>query len=332
MSTPGENRVERSIGGYYQPLNPPPPVPAPPLPDELDPQHEHDWDDQDWDDDWDEFDPDDTNPGLQRYRDELDHESGSSVVWSANGIGTESSVNGLGTNGGANGGTNGVGTESGAGGASIGGPGRHARRANQPPPDIPLPKAPRLDYIPRHAAPPDVEPVSATDLTEILARVREDPTEAPRLDRPESARARPVAADPPRERIEAAGSAGDPDPPPGKRVRVVLSQRRGQAARPVRTVVDVQELTQVGEVLRQSLIRSQLGLALRIAAIALLGLGTLPAMFYYVPRLNSIELFGVRLPWLLLGVGAYPFLLALGWMYVRAADKLEQIFADHIQS
>jgi hypothetical protein len=172
--------------------------------------------------------------------------------------------------------------------------------------------------------------VSATDLTEILARVREDPTEKPRPDRPESARVPPPAT--PAVEPEPETSAPTPqDTQPGKRVRVVLSQRRSQSARPVRTVVDVREVTQVGEVLSSSLIRSQLALALRIAAIALLGLGTLPAMFFYVPRLGAIELFGVRLPWLLLGFGVYPFLLLLGWMYVRAADKLEQIFADHIQ-
>jgi hypothetical protein len=118
--------------------------------------------------------------------------------------------------------------------------------------------------------------------------------------------------------------------PPGKRVRVVLSQRKGMA-RPVRTVVDVRELTQVGEVLSSSLIRSQLGLALRIGGIALIVLGALPAMFAIFPVLGRIELFGLRLPWLLLGVLAYPFLFSLGWMYSRSAERLEQVFADHIQ-
>jgi hypothetical protein len=184
--------------------------------------------------------------------------------------------------------------------------------------------------MPRHAAAPDVEPVSPTDLTEILARVREDPTEKPRPDRPESARVPPPATPAAEPSIEPA-VATPQDTQPGKRVRVVLSQRRSQSARPVRTVVDVREVTQVGEVLSSSLIRSQLALALRIAAIALLGLGALPAMFFYVPRLGAIEVFGVRLPWLLLGFVVYPFLLLLGWMYVRSADKLEQIFADHIQ-
>jgi hypothetical protein len=214
-------------------------------------------------------------------------------------------------------------------GARVGGGGRHSRRGAQPRP-------PRLDYVPRHAIStpgPGSVPVSPTDVTEVFSRVRQDPTERPMSARPESepiprsARVEPLLAPPPPfPELEA------PEPVvPGKRERVVLSQRKGQT-RPVRTVVDVQELTQVGEVLSSSLIRSQLALALRIGGIALITLGALPAMFVIFPVLGRFELFGLRLPWLLLGVLAYPFLLALGWMYARSAERLEQVFADHIQN
>ena len=206
--------------------------------------------------------------------------------------------------------------------------GRHARRDAQPRP-------PRLDYVPRHAIrTPGPGSVSPTDVTEVFSRVRQDPTERPMPARPHSdpipltQRVEPLAAPPPP--LPEPESASD-NGAPGKRVRVVLSQRKGQA-RPVRTVVDVQELTQVGEVLSSSLIRSQLALALRIGGIALITLGALPAMFVIFPVLGRFELFGLRLPWLLLGVLAYPFLLALGWMYSRSADRLEQVFADHIQN
>jgi hypothetical protein len=118
----------------------------------------------------------------------------------------------------------------------------------------------------------------------------------------------------------------------GKRVRVVLSQRKGTATRPVRTVVDIQELTQVGELLSASLIRSQLALALRIGGVITIALGSLPAIFVIFPVLGRFEVFGVRVPWLLLGVLAYPFMLALGHMHARAAERLEQVFADHIQA
>ena len=213
--------------------------------------------------------------------------------------------------------------------------GKHARRGMTsslsvtPAAPVTGPSGPRLDYIPRHSAEGNSDAVSATELTDILAKVREDPTEAPRADRPESVRrARQQREQPPPE-IPVAAIEQDPAAPPGKRVKVVLSQRRGQA-RPVRTVVDVQELTKVGEVLSSNLIRSQLALTLRIAAIALLGVGALPAVFFYVPALAAIEVFGLRLPWLLLGLAVYPFLLFLGWMYYRGADKLEKIFAEHL--
>jgi hypothetical protein len=127
-------------------------------------------------------------------------------------------------------------------------------------------------------------------------------------------------------------SGPDEDLPPGKRVRVVLSQRKGNSQRTARTVVEIQELTQVGELLSASLIRSQLALALRIGGVVTIALGSLPAIFVIFPVLGRVEFFGVRLPWLLLGVLSYPFMLALGYLHARSAERLEQVFADHIQS
>jgi hypothetical protein len=122
------------------------------------------------------------------------------------------------------------------------------------------------------------------------------------------------------------------DLPPGKRVRVVLSQRKGTPPRPVRAVVDVQELTQVGEMLSGSLIRSQLRLALRVGGIAAIALGAWPAIFVIFPTIGTIPIFGLRLPWLVLGVLSYPFMLGLGYWHARSAEKLEQVFADHVQN
>ena len=118
--------------------------------------------------------------------------------------------------------------------------------------------------------------------------------------------------------------------PPGKRVRVVLAERKA-AARPVRTVVDIQEDGAVGEVLRGELIASQMRVALGFALIGGLPLGVLPALFYAFPDIGTIAIFGLRLPWLLLGVLAYPFLFGLGWWFTRAAERVEQDFADHVQ-
>ena len=41
-----------------------------------------------------------------------------------------------------------------------------------------------------------------------------------------------------------------------------------------------------------------------------------------------MRVLGVPLPWLLLGVVVYPFLVLLGWLYVRRAERNERDFAD----
>jgi hypothetical protein len=115
-----------------------------------------------------------------------------------------------------------------------------------------------------------------------------------------------------------------------RRVRVVLAERKG-VARPVRTVVDIQEGTGVGELLRRNLIGSQLAVALRFAVGAGLTLGVLPLLFAMFPELGRMEVLGLRLPWLLLGVLVYPFLFGLGLWHARTAERVEQNFADHVQ-
>jgi hypothetical protein len=114
------------------------------------------------------------------------------------------------------------------------------------------------------------------------------------------------------------------------RVRVVLSERKGMT-RPVRTVVDIQENTGVGELLRTNLIRSQLNVALRFGLGAALTLGLLPVLFWLVPDIGRTEVFGLRVPWLLLGVLVYPYLVLMGYWHTRTAERVEQNFADHVQ-
>ncbi len=122
----------------------------------------------------------------------------------------------------------------------------------------------------------------------------------------------------------------DTEAEPSKRVRVVLAERKG-VARPVRTVVDIQEGTAVGELLRTDLIVSQLRVALRFAVFAAVTLGALPLLFAWYPVIGETAVMGLRLPWLLLGVLVYPFLLLLGWWHTRSAERVEQNFADHVQ-
>ncbi|HYH31309.1 MAG TPA: hypothetical protein VD903_13050, partial [Pseudonocardia sp.] len=141
---------------------------------------------------------------------------------------------------------------------------------------------------------------------------------------------RPQGASAPRPDSVEGGDGTEDDEQASKRVRVVLAERKG-VARPVRTVVDIQEGTGVGELLRTNLIGSQLAVALRFAVGAGLSLGLLPLLFAMAPEIGRIEVLGLRLPWLLLGVLVYPFLLGLGWWHTRTAERVEQNFADHVQ-
>jgi hypothetical protein len=118
------------------------------------------------------------------------------------------------------------------------------------------------------------------------------------------------------------------DKTPRQRERVILAQRRG--ARAIRSRVEVQEQTEVGDVLIRGLMRAQLGLALRLAGLTVGVLCAIPLVMAIFPDLADVTVVGIRLPWLVLGVGVYPMLLAVCWIYNRLADRNEQEFADMV--
>lgn len=96
----------------------------------------------------------------------------------------------------------------------------------------------------------------------------------------------------------------------------------------VRTRVEVQQQTEVGDAMVRGLVRAQLGLALRIALTTVCLLGAIPLLFHLIPGLSGTTVFGIRLSWWLLGVLAYPLLLGIGWIYLRLAERNEQDFTD----
>jgi predicted RND superfamily exporter protein len=98
-----------------------------------------------------------------------------------------------------------------------------------------------------------------------------------------------------------------------------------------RTRTELAQQTQVGEALVRGLVRAQLALALRLSLVVAIGLGGLPLLFAVAPTVGAVKLFGINLPWLLLGVGAFPFLVAVGWAYVHLAERNEQDFTDLVQ-
>lgn len=124
--------------------------------------------------------------------------------------------------------------------------------------------------------------------------------------------------------------------PPGAEPprRVVVTSPRAKATRrapgrPVLTAIDEQDV--VGQLLVRSLVRAQLSLALRVAAVVGCLIGGLPLLFAALPATRDVTVLGVALPWLLLGVLVYPVLLLAGWLYVRLAERHERDFVDLVE-
>jgi hypothetical protein len=109
-----------------------------------------------------------------------------------------------------------------------------------------------------------------------------------------------------------------------QRERVILAHRRG--ARVIRTRVEIQEQTQVGDALVRGLVRAQLGLALRLAVVAVCAVAAIPLLMGAFPGLTEVPVFGIRLNWLILAVLVYPVLYGVGRLYVRLAEQAERDF------
>ncbi|QNN54661.1 hypothetical protein [Nocardioides mesophilus] len=119
------------------------------------------------------------------------------------------------------------------------------------------------------------------------------------------------------------------DPP--RRVRV--TSPRTDAVRPRRSKAtsEIDAQTQLGEVYMSSLLRAQGRLAALVLASLALTVGALPLLFRAVPALTDARLLGMPVTWVLLAFAVYPFLFALAWFYVRAAERNERDFADVVE-
>ncbi|TDB78521.1 hypothetical protein [Micromonospora sp. KC723] len=120
-------------------------------------------------------------------------------------------------------------------------------------------------------------------------------------------------------------------PQPRPRTRIVLAEVSRPHDRTDRTRAELAQQTRVGDALVRGLVRAQLSLALRLSLVVLIGLGGLPWLFAIAPTVGRVTVLGVNLPWLLLGVVSFPFLIAVGWAYVRLAERNEQDFTDLVQ-
>ena len=116
-----------------------------------------------------------------------------------------------------------------------------------------------------------------------------------------------------------------------RRKRVVLNDSRNPVT-VVRVMTELEEQTSVGEALVRNLVRAQLKMALWLALVTAVIFGSLPLAFYLSPTFANMSVFGVRLPWLILGVLPFPILFAIGLLYNRLAEQHEKDFVNMVES
>lgn len=115
---------------------------------------------------------------------------------------------------------------------------------------------------------------------------------------------------------------------PGAPRRVRVTSPR--AGRPRRTSIasEIDAQTELGEIYMRSLLRAQLRLALGTVLVLAGTVGLLPVLFTAVPAARTVDVLGVPLPWVLLGLAVHPLLFALAWVYVRRAERNERSFHE----
>jgi hypothetical protein len=118
---------------------------------------------------------------------------------------------------------------------------------------------------------------------------------------------------------------------PVTRVRVTSPRTLAARSRSRRSdAAEIDALTRLGEVYVQSLVRAQLRLAGYVVVLLAVSIGLLPVVFRLLP-LDHVHVLGVPLPWLVLGVLVYPWLLLLAVWYVRRAEHNEAAFVDLVE-
>src|SRR5215217_178521 len=103
----------------------------------------------------------------------------------------------------------------------------------------------------------------------------------------------------------------DSSPAPQRRVRVTSPRTGAPRTRRATGTSEIDAQSDVGEIYMSSLLRAQL----RLAALVLV----------------AVRVLGMPLSWVLLAFAVYPVLLALGWLYVRAAERNERDFTDVVE-
>jgi hypothetical protein len=121
--------------------------------------------------------------------------------------------------------------------------------------------------------------------------------------------------------------------PPPRRVAVTAPRRNRSGGWSARArAQDLHAQPRLGQIYLRALVRDQLRLALGVLAVLTVVLGGLPAAFALLPGLRTVEVAGIRLPWLLLGAVAYPVMVGVAWFHVRHAERVERDFTDMLNA
>ncbi|WGW11066.1 hypothetical protein LWF01_13275 [Saxibacter everestensis] len=112
-----------------------------------------------------------------------------------------------------------------------------------------------------------------------------------------------------------------------KRVRVTAPQMAAYSGEPPLTRrQQISQNTEIGRLYMATLIRTQLRLAVATVAGFVLMFCGLPLAFWLAPSLRTVLVLGIPLPWLALGLLAYPFTAVAAWFFVRQATRAETEF------
>src|SRR5437763_636903 len=78
------------------------------------------------------------------------------------------------------------------------------------------------------------------------------------------------------------------------------------------------------EAFLHALMRKQLRLSIVCAAAFLIGLMGLPLVNYLAPDLMAQRIGGFTISWLILGVGFFPVVWLIAWLFIRRSIALEE--------
>src|SRR5881394_3681547 len=81
-----------------------------------------------------------------------------------------------------------------------------------------------------------------------------------------------------------------------------------------------------------SLMRKQLRLSILSAGSFLVVLLGLPLANYFLPELMATRIFGFTLTWLILGIGFFPAVWLIAWLFIKRSIALEEAEVAEVES